>query len=968
MVTKKWLFVGIFTLLSLSLALAAPPAVHPTTGAPLVITCLRGTPDAIDGDLSDWNLDAMTPAVLDAAAQIYTGGTSWTGVADCSGKFYVQWDDKNVYFGVVVKDDKLSMTKSGVDIWNADCAEVFFSTLNAVAGHAEHYQWGFNANNQKWCWESMDGNGAVDPANLKVVSTKTADGYVCEAALDYTGIRALKIAAGNTIGFHVGIDDTDATDREVQMTWTGREAHDQSLGFGNLIFSSDAAIAKGLSRGPSPAPEAVDVPLDAILSWSPGKFAASHDVYFGTSLADVNTASRTNPKGVLASQGQTAATFDPPGVFAYGQTYYWRVDEVNAAPDNTIYQGPVWSFTTEPYGYPIKPVAVTASSAQPSMGPDKTIDGSGLDKSDLHGTEGTTMWLSAGAQPNWIQYQFDKVYKLYDLKVWNSNGLVESFIGFGAKKVTIEYSADGTTWTVLANVPEFARAPGMPGYAANTTVSLGRVMAKYVKLTINSTWGGISGVTGLAEVRFSAVPVQAFTPQPATAATGVSMDSTLNWRPGREAKSHTVFFGTDQAAVAGGTAAAKTVADPGYTPGSLNFGTTYYWKVDEVNAVTYPGDVWSFTTQEYAAVDSFESYNDDDNRIYDAWIDGYTDGSSGSIVGYMTAPFAEQTIIHGGKQALPFEYNNVKTPFYSEASRTFDTTQNWTANGADTVSLYFQGRAAGFLDNGNNTFTVSSSGTDIWNAADQFRFVYKSLSGNGSIMVKVDSLVNTNVWAKAGVMIRQSLDTGSAVAYMIQSAASGASFGWRPLAAGTPASIDKAGIVAPQWVKLTRTGNAFTAQYSADGKTWTDIKNADGTVTSTAITMTGSIYIGLCVTSHDAALTTTAQFSNVSTTGTVTGSWQALAIGAAMPSNGPAPLYLTVTDKAGKTKTVVNPNPSASATAAWTEWRIPLSNLTGVSLTTVQKITLGVGDRVSPKAGAAGMLYFDDIGYGHPVK
>ena len=78
--------------------------------------------------------------------------------------------------------------------------------------------------------------------------------------------------------------------------------------------------------------------------------------------------------------------------------------------------------------------------------------------------------------------------------MWNSNGLVESFIGFGAKKVTIEYSADGTTWTAVENVPEFARAPGAAGYAANTTVSLGGVMAKFVKLTINSTWGGVSPV------------------------------------------------------------------------------------------------------------------------------------------------------------------------------------------------------------------------------------------------------------------------------------------------------------------------------------------------------------------------------------------------------------------------------------------------------------------------------------------
>ena len=116
--------------------------------------------------------------------------------------------------------------------------------------------------------------------------------------------------------------------------------------------------------------------------------------------------------------------------------------------------------------------------------------------------------------------------------------------------------------------------------------------------------------------------------------------------------------------MAGGTVAAKTVTDHSFTLGSLNFGSVYYWKVDEVNTVTYPGDVWSFTTQEYAAIDDFEIYNDNDNRIYDAWIDGYTDGNSGSVVGNMTAPFAEQTIIHGGKQSMPFEYNNVNAPLF----------------------------------------------------------------------------------------------------------------------------------------------------------------------------------------------------------------------------------------------------------------------------------------------------------------
>ncbi len=251
MLTKKWQFVGVFTLLSLSWALAAPPAVDPTTGAPLVLTCLRGTPTAIDGDLSDWNLDAMTPAVLNAPAQIYTGAASWTGPADLSGKFYVMWDDKNIYFAVIVKDDVLVADKTGADIWNADCVEIFFGTTNTapVGDHSQHSQWGFNFANQKWNWENLDGGAGVDPPYLQVATKRTTDGYICEAAMNYSGIHTLKIAAGSTIGFHCVLDDTDAAggDREIQMTWTGREAHDQSLGFGYLVFSSVAALPKGVS-------------------------------------------------------------------------------------------------------------------------------------------------------------------------------------------------------------------------------------------------------------------------------------------------------------------------------------------------------------------------------------------------------------------------------------------------------------------------------------------------------------------------------------------------------------------------------------------------------------------------------------------------------------------------------------------------------------------------------------------------
>ena len=170
-------------------------------------------------------------------------------------------------------------------------------------------------------------------------------------------------------------------------------------------------------------------------------------------------------------------------------------------------------------------------------------------------------------------------------------------LGFGAKNVTIEYSVDGQTWTALAGVPEFAQATGLPTYTANTTVDFGGVEAKFVKLTINANWGGVAPQTGLSEVRFFYVPVQAFAPQPADNATGVSVDASLNWRPGREAESHQVYLRRR-----------SDRRDPGrtrrtehsYTPGSLNLGDHLLLEGRRSRRRrTLRGDVWSFTTEEY---------------------------------------------------------------------------------------------------------------------------------------------------------------------------------------------------------------------------------------------------------------------------------------------------------------------------------------------------------------------------------
>ena len=121
---------------------------------------------------------------------------------------------------------------------------------------------------------------------------------------------------------------------------------------------------------PSPSNEATDTPREPMLHWTPGKFARTHDVYFGATFEDVDVATTTHPLGVLVSAGQDANSFDP-GRLQFGQVYYWRVDEVNAPPDNFIFRGKVWSFTVEPYSYPIAGVTATASSSNKDMGPEK---------------------------------------------------------------------------------------------------------------------------------------------------------------------------------------------------------------------------------------------------------------------------------------------------------------------------------------------------------------------------------------------------------------------------------------------------------------------------------------------------------------------------------------------------------------------------------------------------------------------
>jgi len=481
---------------------------------------------------------------------------------------------------------------------------------------------------------------------------------------------------------------------------------------GEAIFLNAIKYMLGfLAYAPTPASGACDVARDVVLGWTPGIYAHTHDVYWGTAFADVNDADRDQPLGVLISPNQYANTLDL-GRLVLGQTYYWRVDEVNHALDNTVFRGEVWRFTTEALAQPIESIFVTASgSHNADMGPEKTIDGSGLDTLDQHSTVATDMWLSSAGDRPWIQFEFNKLHKLREMWVWNSNQAIEAFVGLGAKDVTIEASTEGTVWTLLEDATEFVQATGMASYTANTVIDFKGVMARFVRITINTNHGMMPEY-GLSEVRFFHVPVQAEAPQPKPDVTTENVDVELTWRAGREAVWHELQFSMDRTAVANGSALLATTRVPRFdlADQGLAFGTTYFWRVDEANENCIPprhvGELWSFTTAAYLGIEDFEPYDDECRRIFFTWLDGwghhrseacsvaaYEGNGSGAIVGNTTAPFAETVLSYpAGGQSMPLVYDNSLEPYYSEASSApYALPSDWAHGNPKVLSLYYQG-------------------------------------------------------------------------------------------------------------------------------------------------------------------------------------------------------------------------------------------------------------------------------------
>jgi len=215
------------------------------------------------------------------------------------------------------------------------------------------------------------------------------------------------------------------------------------------------------------------------------------------------------------------------------------------------------------------------------------------------------------------------------------------------------------------------------------------------------------------------------------------------------------------------------------------------------------------------------------------------------------------------------------------------------------------------------------------------------------------------VWAKAGVMIRETLDPESAHAFACITPGSGVAAQGRYGTGGAGFNWNQAGVTAPHWVKLERdiSGN-FTVSHSANGSSWQPVQGT----TPQNVPMSANVYIGLALTAHDAALTCRAVFSNVTITGTVGSQWAHQDIG--ILSNDAEPMYVAISNLTGLPAVVVHNDPAAAQIDTWTEWVIPLQAFAdqGINLSNVDRIAIGLGSRGNMTVpGGSGKMFFDDI-------
>jgi uncharacterized repeat protein (TIGR03806 family) len=148
---------------------------------------------------------------------------------------------------------------------------------------------------------------------------------------------------------------------------------------------------------------------------------------------------------------------------------------------------------------------------------------------------------------------------------------------------------------------------------------------------------------------------------------------------------------------------------------------------------------------------------------------------------------------------------------------------------------------AGDADYLLNTFTVSGAGVDIWGNADSFHYAYVNVTGDCEVIARVASITDTDPWAKAGVMIRESVMPGARNTYIAFTSQNGIEYQWRGTNNAASFYVQGPFVSAPYYVRLTRTNNSFKAYSSDDGSNWAQLGSP------VSIAMSSNTVAGLAV-------------------------------------------------------------------------------------------------------------------------
>jgi len=417
------------------------------------------------------------------------------------------------------------------------------------------------------------------------------------------------------------------------------------------------AIPWGFAQYPNPIDGALHSSTWVNLSWAPGDFAVSHDVYFGDSFDDVYDGHGDtfcgNQFPQFFSAGFPGAHY-PEGLVR-GQTYYWRVDEVNDAEPDSPWKGPVWSFTIQPK---------TAYNPRPADAAESV---------DLNVELNWSAGVDAALHAVYFGDNFDDV-----------------------NNAAADFNQRGSTYT-----------------QTDTTYSPGPLeFAKTYYWRVDELTGGRNVQTHKGNIWSFTTRGAAESPNPSNHAESVRMNAILSWIPADNADSHQVYFGINKEAVRNADISSpeykgtQMLGNEDYDPGILSCNTTYYWRIDEVSGDNpdspLQGSVWSFTTGDFLLIDDFEDYNTD-NKIWWTWKDGsgyafhpteapYAGNGTGSSVGdESTVSTAGEYRVHEGQQSMPFYYDNNKmgSSQYSEATLTLTYSRDWTENGVRTLSIWY---------------------------------------------------------------------------------------------------------------------------------------------------------------------------------------------------------------------------------------------------------------------------------------